>query len=778
MIKRQGYLHIALCLALTFAVVIGFDAERALAANTLISSAYLDTNSDGRVDHLKWTFDENITQCNYEKRDWTVDIIGDMRISITGINMSDPEGTGEGACNGTDPVIYLSILADFGETGSLWNPVVSYRNKYNADDLMDSSGISDKTRKEQIDNAKPLVMSTDLNLNDNISEMTVNFTEKISATSNDENAFHINNATKENGIALSQSTTSKDGTSLYFSLTEEQLVAALVLSGVIPLDSQSADEAKQEKVEETETVGGADEIIELVLDIDAAAVKDISQEANANKASINHAINEIADTKAPELVQWDLDLNKNQIILTFSETVDPSTFDPKAISMQGFKTSSSNKVLITGGDIIEIDEMTIALNLIAADINSIKSEANLATSSANAFLAVTNGLIDDLAQNNNIAIVRSSTLQANSYVGAGLIGELSRAHLLLTNNRIREMTKAVVNFEVKNDLPADGKIEVIFPSVFDLNEVAWAEELINMDGNLDVSVSGQTVTIAREGDGLVVPAGTHLSFTLSEIKNPNLITMTSGFTFKTKTVEGYLIDENNDVSGQKIILVKIESPTYEGTIDVVASAVSLLDDIMIETASPFPTFYDISNHWAKVAINKIAELGIVQGKKPGQYAPDDNISRAELLKVVVGAFEYEIPEVVKKPLPDVPIDSWYAPYVKSAFDNNIIYGFTQGLSANVMASRGMTVTVMAKAAGFDDQANDFFESSNDNNADFPDVPKDEYYAPYVAYLHEKGIIDGYEDGTFGPNNPITRAEIAKIVVNILETFIQAEEREQ
>ena len=44
----------------------------------------------------------------------------------------------------------------------------------------------------------------------------------------------------------------------------------------------------------------------------------------------------------------------------------------------------------------------------------------------------------------------------------------------------------------------------------------------------------------------------------------------------------------------------------------------------------------------------------------------------------------------------------------------------------------------------------------------------EWYAKYVAYAKDFDVVGGYPDGTFGPGNFITRAEVAKIVMKILE----------
>lgn len=49
---------------------------------------------------------------------------------------------------------------------------------------------------------------------------------------------------------------------------------------------------------------------------------------------------------------------------------------------------------------------------------------------------------------------------------------------------------------------------------------------------------------------------------------------------------------------------------------------------------------------------------------------------------------------------------------------------------------------------------------------FPDVPSDAWYARYVGFAADNGIVEGYPDGTFQPDNTVSRAEAAEIAVNI------------
>ncbi|PIZ76789.1 hypothetical protein COY05_00060 [Candidatus Peregrinibacteria bacterium CG_4_10_14_0_2_um_filter_38_24] len=48
--------------------------------------------------------------------------------------------------------------------------------------------------------------------------------------------------------------------------------------------------------------------------------------------------------------------------------------------------------------------------------------------------------------------------------------------------------------------------------------------------------------------------------------------------------------------------------------------------------------------------------------------------------------------------------------------------------------------------------------------DFPDVPSDNEHSVAIKYLVDKGIINGYENGTFKPNDLVNRAEATKMIV--------------
>ncbi|NBJ74929.1 S-layer homology domain-containing protein [Neglecta sp. X4] len=111
---------------------------------------------------------------------------------------------------------------------------------------------------------------------------------------------------------------------------------------------------------------------------------------------------------------------------------------------------------------------------------------------------------------------------------------------------------------------------------------------------------------------------------------------------------------------------------------------------------------------------------------------------------------------------DVPANAWFAPYVKEAFEKNIVQGIGEGLFGPythitredfaVMTGRMLGITV-----------------DEDATVPFKDASSVSGYAKgYVAYFAEEGIIGGYEDSTFKPKNNITREEAAKILAVALD----------
>ena len=745
----------------------------------LIGSAYTDSDGDGTVDEISMDFSENIN-FTFAPADWAFGVAG--AISLAGDYLPGDCIAASANVTCTD-ANNSDVTADANETGA--NGGAEPRWDYNAGtpgNINDGNGNNLAAVNTTLaDAAAPIPVSATLDYNDNVSELVVTFSEEVDSALTDESDFSISNAPGGGEIPLTQATTTVgDSLTQTFSLTEIERNSAYLLSGM---------------------TGG--DAVAVVLDTAATAVTESAAGGLQNVLTNGVAVAETEDTNAPTLTQWDIDFNNDQFTLTFSETVDVSSVDWTTVTIQdgdGTVVPVTTSYTLTGGSTASSDGITVVLDLNATDVNAIKADTGLATSSADAYMSITAGFIDDMGTNDITAIANTAGLQAASYSGSGSIGSLTAPHVLLASNILGQVTVAGIQFQNENDLPADGKIVIIFPTGFYTGAAAAITNANNIDGTFAVTYAGDTVTITRQNDGTIVSGGTSIDFDLESVTNPIVEGTTGTFTFETRTAANALIDQNIAVSGTPIIMAPSGGNTNTGggggggggggsspTIKVAGlvkeeeakaaakaaeEAVAAEEATMHKAAGPVPEFMDTFGHWAEGYVRRIAQMGIVEGKGENQFAPNDNITRAELLKIALGSFEYEVPEeVTQNPLPDVMIGDWYAPYVKSAFDNDIIYGFNNGFGPNSPATRGMAATILVKSAEYDDVDTHFAENYTIHPewtyANFPDVPMDAYYAPFVSYLADMQIVSGYEDGTFGPDNSITRGEIAKIVVNIL-----------
>ncbi len=103
---------------------------------------------------------------------------------------------------------------------------------------------------------------------------------------------------------------------------------------------------------------------------------------------------------------------------------------------------------------------------------------------------------------------------------------------------------------------------------------------------------------------------------------------------------------------------------------------------------------------------------------------------------------------------DVSKDSWYYDAVKYVVNSGLMSGTDDTLfSPGSPTSRGMLVTVLYRLEG---------SPAVSSDQPFSDVPSHWYYFDAIIWASSNGIIDGYGEGLFGPNDSITREQLAAI----------------
>lgn len=166
--------------------------------------------------------------------------------------------------------------------------------------------------------------------------------------------------------------------------------------------------------------------------------------------------------------------------------------------------------------------------------------------------------------------------------------------------------------------------------------------------------------------------------------------------------------------------------------------------------------------WAKDKIQKLFSRGIVSGDENGRFNPENDVSRAELVKMIVEAFGLE---ENGKPsnFSDIASDAWYRDYVSIAAAHGIVLGANGRFNPEAFATRQDIAVILTRAMSFKEitpETTDIEEFSDINDAA-------DYAAEAIRYLRQCKVIRGFEN-KFLPKNNCTRAEMACMLSDILD----------
>lgn len=115
------------------------------------------------------------------------------------------------------------------------------------------------------------------------------------------------------------------------------------------------------------------------------------------------------------------------------------------------------------------------------------------------------------------------------------------------------------------------------------------------------------------------------------------------------------------------------------------------------------------------------------------------------------------------PFNDIAKNAWYYNYIEFVCKNELFYGMSDmEFGPDIPMTRAMFVTVLGRFAKID--------PSLYSGSDYLDVQAGSWYAPYVKWATEQGIVLGYGDGIFGTNESITREQMCTMIVRYSEKY--------
>lgn len=174
-------------------------------------------------------------------------------------------------------------------------------------------------------------------------------------------------------------------------------------------------------------------------------------------------------------------------------------------------------------------------------------------------------------------------------------------------------------------------------------------------------------------------------------------------------------------------------------------------------------FRDIDNSYAKDAILRLSESGILTGTGGGEFKPAADVMRQDFAIIMVKALKLDTSNPPEKPtFSDVPASHYSYAYVEAAFAAGLLSGIGDGKFGLEGLTREAMAVIFINALGVDASGKGETLSFKDAGS-ISDWAKDS-----VATALEEKLITGNPDGNFNPHDNADRQAIAAVTDKFLD----------
>lgn len=159
-------------------------------------------------------------------------------------------------------------------------------------------------------------------------------------------------------------------------------------------------------------------------------------------------------------------------------------------------------------------------------------------------------------------------------------------------------------------------------------------------------------------------------------------------------------------------------------------------------------------------LNRTDHFAFLVGYTGGTFGLERNMTRAEVTTMFARLLteQIEADKTYSNTFTDVPKGYWAANYIGYMQQFGIITGYSDGsFRPDAPVTRAEFAAIASR-----------FEKLTEGSKSFTDVPDTYWAARYINFAATRGWVTGYSDGTFKPENTITRAEVAAVTCRLLE----------
>lgn len=174
-------------------------------------------------------------------------------------------------------------------------------------------------------------------------------------------------------------------------------------------------------------------------------------------------------------------------------------------------------------------------------------------------------------------------------------------------------------------------------------------------------------------------------------------------------------------------------------------------------AGMLPKYTDVkTGRWYSSDLAVIMALGLAKGTGAGTFSPDRNVTGQEMMAMLVRCMGKEVTPVTG--------NNWYAPYKSEAaalkLDEGLRFDLAKELTRAEAAQMMYRYIKLNEKTGVKPDSNALAQIK-----DRAEIPTE--YQTAVAYMYQKGIFKGYEDGSFAPNKSVSRIEVIVLLARLL-----------
>lgn len=281
--------------------------------------------------------------------------------------------------------------------------------------------------------------------------------------------------------------------------------------------------------------------------------------------------------------------------------------------------------------------------------------------------------------------------------------------------------------------------------------------------------------------GLNLGEQQEVTFTLKDAKGKNLTDLYSGNTYKVTTKGEVTLTIPAAEDGGTVIMAYTTSSGgssggsdgssnssggsgNSGNPDTPSKEEDKTEEV--EDTETLPGFVDIEDSWAKDYINILVQKQITTGVDATHFNPRAKVTRAEFATFICRAFNLE-GKMEHSQFTDVDDAAWYSKYITIMSELGLINGYEDGqFRPQREITREEMVTILVKAYYYVQKEEVSIEMKELRFVDSEAIST--WAIEYVKVAYALGLIEGDSINQFNPKDTATRAEIAKVIVKLLE----------